>query len=59
MTRPTIIDLNSDNYNQVLHYYTFMVNLDGCNEICNTLAQPSSKICVPNKKRRCKLIFLI
>ena len=50
MTRPTAIDWNSDSYNQVLHYYPFMINLDRCGGTCNTLDEPSGKICVPNKK---------
>ena len=31
MTRPTLIDLNPDEYNQGLCYYPFVVNLDRCN----------------------------
>ena len=49
IARPTLTDLNSDEYNQVLSYYPFMVNLDRCNGICNTFDDPSSRICVPNK----------
>ena len=33
-----------------MHYYPFMINLDRCNGSCNTLDEPSGKICVPNKK---------
>ena len=31
MARPTLIDLNPDEYNQGLRCYPFMVNLDMCN----------------------------
>ena len=31
MTRSTFFDFNPDEYNQGLHYYPFMVNLDGSN----------------------------
>ena len=31
MIRPTIVDLNRDEYNQELSYYQFMVRLDRCN----------------------------
>ena len=48
MTRPTLIGLNPDEYNQELCYYPFIVNLDRCNGICNILNDTSS-ICVPNK----------
>ena len=49
MTRPTLIKLNLDEYNQELRYYPFMVNLDKFNGRCNTLDDLSSRICVPNK----------
>ena len=45
MTRPAPIDLNSDEYNQELRYYPFMVNLDRCNGSCNTLDDPSERNC--------------
>ena len=46
MTRPTVIDLNLDEYNQGLRYYQFMVNLDRCNGNGNTFYDPSGKTCV-------------
>ena len=49
MTRPTLIDLNPDEYNQGLRYYPFMVNLEKCSGGYNTLDDRSSQICVPNK----------
>ena len=33
MTRPTLIDLNPDKYNQELRCYPFMVKLDRCKEV--------------------------
>ena len=45
----TLIDLNPDKYNQGLHYYPFMVNLDRCNGCFNTLDDSSNKICVLSK----------
>ena len=49
MTRPTLINLNPDKYNQGWCYYPFLVTLDRCNGRCNTLHDPSNSICVPNK----------
>ena len=49
MTRTTLIDFNPDENSQGLRYYPFMVNLDRCTESCNTLDDPSGRICVPNK----------
>ena len=46
---PTLIDLNYNEYNQGLRYYPFMVNLDRCNGSCNTLANPSGRICAPKQ----------
>ena len=37
VARPTLISLNSDEYNQRLRYYPFMVNLDKCNGGWNIL----------------------
>ena len=51
LTRPTLIDLNPDEYNQRLCYCTFIVNLDSCNKNCNVLVDLSNRICVPNKIR--------
>ena len=49
MTRPTLLDLNLDEYNQRLCYYPFMVDLNRCNVSCNTLNDPSGRIYVPNE----------
>ena len=43
MIRTTLINLNSDECNQVWRYYPFMVNLDRCNGSCNTLNNSSKK----------------
>lgn len=32
MVKPTLIDLNLDE----LHYYTFMISMQNCDESCNT-----------------------
>ena len=37
MTRPTLINLNPDKYNQGLCYYSFLVNLDKFTGSCSTL----------------------
>ena len=50
MTRPALIDLNLDEYNQGSHYYLFIVNLDRYNRSCNTLDDQSGRLCVPKKK---------
>ena len=44
MIRPTIVDLNRDEYNQGLSYYQFMVRLDRCSGSCNTVNNPSGNI---------------
>ena len=52
MTWPTLIDLNPDEYNQVLQYYLFMINLDRCK---GSLDDISGKICVSNKPEDVKV----
>ena len=49
MARPSCIDLNSDEYNQGLYYYSFFANLDRINGSCNTLDDLSNIICEPYK----------
>ena len=56
MTLRTLIDLNPDEYNQGLLYYTLMVNLDKCKESCNTLDDLSNSLCVPKKKEDAKTL---
>ena len=43
MTRPIVINLNSDEYNQGLHNYPIMVKSGRCNESFNTLPGPSGR----------------
>ena len=47
-TRPTLINLNPDEYNPGLHYYPSTANLGRCNGLYNTLDDPYDKIWVPN-----------
>ena len=49
MIQPILINLHPNEYNQEIHYYPFVVNLDRCVESCNTLNDLSNKVCVPNK----------
>ena len=37
-----------------LKYYPFMISLDKCSGICNSGNDLSTKICIPNKTKRCK-----
>ena len=48
-TQPTLINFHPNEYNQELHYYPFVVKLDKCAGIYNTLNYLSNKVCVPNK----------
>ena len=50
MTRPSRVNLNPDEYNPKLCYYSFMVNLGRRNGSCNTLDDLSGKICCKQKK---------
>ena len=49
MTYPTVINLHSHEYNQILWYYSFVVGLDRCFGSCNTLDELSNRVCIPNK----------
>ena len=49
MTRPTLVNLNPDKYNQGLHCYPFMVKLGLCSGSCNNLDDLFDRIGVPNK----------
>ena len=49
MTRPALIDLNPNEFNQGLRFYIFMVNLDRFNGSCITLDDQTGKCCVQNK----------
>ena len=47
--RPSLIDVNPNEYNQGLRYNPFMVNLDRCDIRCYTFDDPSDAMCVPNR----------
>ena len=57
MTQPTLVNLNPNEYNQELGYYSLAVNLDRFNGSCNTLNDTSGKICFPNKTENVNLSF--
>ena len=59
MNQPTLIDLSSDEYNQRLCYYPFIVILDTYNGSCNKLHDTSSRVCFANKAENVNLFFLI
>ena len=48
------LDLNPDQLNQGLHYYSFMVSLDRSYRSCNTIDNSHGKLWVPNKKEDVK-----
>ena len=49
MTQPSLVNLQpNDKYIEGLCYHLFAVNLDKCMRSCNTLNDPSNKVCVPN-----------
>ena len=57
MTRPTLIDLNRDEYNKRWYCYTFMTNLDRCHGSCNSFNDSYVRMHVPNEtKNKNKLI---
>ena len=43
--RPALVDLSIDE----LHYYPFVISMNRCDDSCNTVEDPSGRICVPNK----------
>ena len=49
MTQATLINLHPNQYSQELHQYPFAINLDRCDESCNTINDFSNKVCVLNK----------
>ena len=48
LARQTLIDLNPNE----LYYYPFLVSLDRWSGCCNTLDDPSGRICVPNNTEK-------
>ena len=59
MARPTLVDLNLDEYNQGLHYYPFMVGLGRWNGSWNTLDDPFNKTRLFQPKQMYISVFLI
>ena len=55
MTRFTPINSSSDKCNHELRYYPFVVDLDRCNESCDTLDYPSGRVCITNKTKDANL----
>ena len=49
MSRPTLIDFDSNENNQGPYPYPFMVSLDRYDRICNTIDDASARMCVLNK----------
>ena len=45
----TLIDFNSDEHNQRLRHYPFLISLGRFSRSCNTFDNPSSGICLLNK----------
>ena len=49
MNQRTLINLDPNEYNQELRYYSFAVNLDRYSGSCGIIDDLSSRICVPNE----------
>ena len=49
MTKPTFIDFYSDEHNQGLRYYNFIIIINRCNGCCNTFDDLPSRIYFPIK----------
>ena len=62
MTRFILVDLNPDEHSPRLHYYPFMVSLDGCNGSCNipvmSLTPPSRPFLKVILKLKLNYIFI-
>ena len=54
-TQPTLINLHPNEYSRGSHYYPFVVSLDRCAGICNTLDDLSNRVCVSNKAKNLNL----
>ena len=58
--QPTLINLNSNEYNQELHYYPIAVKLDRYVGSSITLSDLPNKVCVPNETENSNLsVFII
>ena len=49
MTKPTLINLDPNEYSVEFHYYSVAVKLDNCVGSCSTINDLCNKVCVPNK----------
>ena len=47
MIQPTLINSDPNEYNRELHYYPFVVKVDRCVGVNNTLNELSNIVCVP------------
>ena len=47
--QPIFINLHPYECSQEFHYYPFVIKIDRCVWICNTLKHISNKVCIPNK----------
>ena len=54
----TLINLHSNEYSEIFHYYLFAVKLDERVGSCNTLNDLSYKLCAPNKTEDLSLSVL-
>ena len=51
LVRVKVIDLNLDE----VYYYQFVISMNRCDGSCNTVDDPSGRICLPNKVGDVKL----
>ena len=56
--QPTLINLHPNEHTQVLHHFSFVVNLDRSVGKCNILNDLSNKVCVSNKTEDLNLSVL-
>ena len=57
LTKPTLINVHSNQCTKGLHCYTFAINLDRCIRSSNTVNDLSNKVCVRNKTDDLNLSF--
>ena len=55
MTELSLINLNLNEHIHELHYYAFVVKLDGCVGSCNSLNVLSNEVCVQEKTKEINL----
>ena len=56
--QPTLINLHPNEYTQVLHHFSFVVNLDRSVGKCKIFNDLSNKVYVPNKREDLNLSVL-